>query len=74
MTALAQFGNKGKGESVWLGFFLYDVLNRFDKVCEIAGKTEYVPKYEGVKEALKSALNQNAWDGNWYRRAYTDDR
>lgn len=66
-------GNKGKGESVWLGFFLYDVLNRFNKICNEAGKTEYVEKYEGIKEILKKSLNTNGWDGNWYKRAFTDD-
>lgn len=34
MMDLVQFGNKGKGESVWLGFFLYDIINRFDTICK----------------------------------------
>lgn len=67
-------GNKGNGESVWLGFFLYNILDRFDKICENAGKTEYIKKYEGIKEELKRALNTNAWDGRWYKRAFTDTK
>ncbi len=61
--ALVQFGNKGKGESVWLGFFLYNVLDRFNKICKnVEGKDEYVAKYEGVMRNLKATLNENAWD------------
>lgn len=37
------------------------------------GKTEYIKKYEGVKENLKQSLNTKAWDGNWYKRAFMDD-
>lgn len=54
------------------GFFLYDVINRFDKICENAKKPEYVQKYEGVKNSLKSALNGVSWDGEWFKRAFTD--
>lgn len=56
------------------GFFLYDVINRFDKICEDVGKLEYVAKYEGIKNSLKLTLNDKAWDGEWFRRAYMDDR
>ncbi len=66
-------GNKGKGESVWLGFFLYNILDRFDKICEEIGKTEYLQKYESIKEKLKIVLNDKAWDGNWFKRAFMDD-
>lgn len=38
------------------------------------GNTEYIAKFEGVKEALKIALNDKAWDGEWFKRAYMDDR
>lgn len=58
---------------MWLGFFLYDILNRFNKICSEIGKLEYVEKYEGIKEGLKNSLNTNGWDGNWYKRAFTDD-
>ena len=130
-------GNKGKGESVWLGFFQYKVLDEFSKICEhyaesledvvteeisIAnemqlatndeknnildnsgteqkvidnsenhniGKNELTEnslksitkqseekraeKYNKIMEKLKKALNTNAWDGRWYRRAFMDD-
>ncbi len=66
-------GNKGKGESIWLGFFLYEVLNRFIKLCEIKEDTQKIQEYKKVQENLKKALNTHGWDGRWYRRAYTDD-
>ncbi len=66
-------GNKGKGESVWLGFFLYTVLDRFIPICENRQDTELVEKYKNIMQDLKKALNTVSWDGRWYRRAFTDD-
>ena len=66
-------GNKGKGESVWLGFFLYSILNKFNPIMQKRGDIEYVEKYEKIKQNLKKSLNTNGWDGRWYKRAYTDD-
>ena len=66
-------GNKGKGESIWLGFFLYNVLDRFIPICKIKGENNLVEKYEKIKENLKRALNTNGWDGRWYKRAFMDD-
>lgn len=66
-------GNKGRGESIWLGFFIYEVLNRFIPICELKNDTEKVDKYKKVQEDLKKALNSHGWDGRWYRRAYMDD-
>lgn len=66
-------GNKGKGESVWLGFFLYEVLNRFIPICEEKQDLARKEQYKNIKENLKKALNTAGWDGRWYRRAYTDD-
>ena len=63
-------GNKGKGESVWLGFFLYTILDGF---IEIVKEREPVEKYERIKNELKRALNTNGWDGRWYKRAFMDD-
>lgn len=66
-------GNKGKGESVWLGFFLYNVLDRFKLVCNEKQDKENKEKYIKEMEKLKKALNTNAWDGRWYKRAFMDD-
>ena len=66
-------GNKGKGESVWLGFFLYKILNDFMDVCKEKGEEDRANKYRIIKEELKRALNTTGWDGRWFRRAFMDD-
>ena len=42
------------GESIWLGFFLYDILNRFIQICEHENKSQLVKKFCEVKEVLKN--------------------
>jgi cyclic beta-1,2-glucan synthetase len=66
-------GNEGKGESVWLAFFLYEVLMRFSEVANLHGDHAFATNCE--VEAVKLARNveEHAWDGQWYRRAYFDD-
>jgi cyclic beta-1,2-glucan synthetase len=66
-------GREGRGESVWLGFFLYRVLEDFVPQCEFRGDTERVRRYTEYQRALGEALNSTGWDGAWYRRAYYDD-
>ena len=66
-------GNKGKGESVWLGFFLYDILKKFIPLCKLKGEETLTQKYEQIMEKLKRALNSNGWDGRWFKRAFMDD-
>ena len=67
-------GNKGKGESVWLGFFLCDVLNNFIPIMKQKEENEnLVNEYKETLNKLKKALNKQGWDGRWYRRAYTDN-
>ena len=71
-------GNKGKGESVWLGFFLYKILDGFIEVCKRRveeGKEEVniIEKFEKIKLDLKRALNTKGWDGRWFKRAFMDD-
>ena len=71
-------GNKGKGESVWLGFFLYKILDGFIEVCKKRveeGKEDanIIGKFEKIKLALKRALNIKGWDGRWFKRAFMDD-
>lgn len=66
-------GNKGKGESVWLGFFLYRILTKWIPIVKQKGDEQTANEFEQIKESLKRALNTNAWDGRWYKRAFTDD-
>ena len=76
---LSTVGNKGKGESVWLGFFLYDVLKRFIPIIEKYKNIEedskeesLIDRYKNIQDRLKKSLNNDGWDGRWYKRAYTD--
>jgi cyclic beta-1,2-glucan synthetase len=66
-------GEHGKGESVWLAFFLYDILNRFSSLAAQKGDETFVEKCRKTTADLKKNIEEHAWDGNWYRRAYFDD-
>ncbi len=66
-------GERGKGESVWLGFFLYEVLMRFTEVARMRGDLSFVERCQSEAAQLRQNLEQNGWDGQWYRRAYFDD-
>ena len=66
-------GEKGKGESVWLGFFLYDVLRQFIELAKSARDAALVETLRAEAEKLRRAIEEHAWDGQWYRRAYFDD-
>lgn len=66
-------GNEGKGESVWLGFFMYNILMNFIPICKRKKDEERAAKYEDEAKRLKCAIEENGWDGNWYKRAYYDD-
>ena len=68
---LSNVGSKGIGESIWLGFFIYDVLNKFIPICKQRDKEKCL-KYEQIANDLKKALNHYGWDSRWYKRAYTD--
>jgi cellobiose phosphorylase len=66
-------GNKGRGESVWLGWFLASVLDRFAPVCEAMGDCQTAKRYEYIQAEMLRAIEHSAWDGCWYKRAYFDD-
>jgi cellobiose phosphorylase len=70
---MSRIGREGKGESVWLGFFLYAVLERWIPLCEEHGQDERVKAYTQYRGELLIALQTAGWDGQWYRRAYYDD-
>ena len=62
--------NQIKGQSIWLGFFIYTVLDHFKNICEMKQDYEKKEEYEEILEILKSSLNEYGWDGKWFRRAY----
>jgi cyclic beta-1,2-glucan synthetase len=66
-------GEHGRGESVWLGFFLYEVLMRFTDIARIHGDLPFVERCESEAAQLRRNIEQNGWDGEWYLRAYFDD-
>ncbi len=66
-------GHEGRGESVWLAWFLGHTLVRFADVCESRGEAERAGEYRTWSATLAEAVEREAWDGSWYRRAYFDD-
>ena len=66
-------GRAGKGESIWLGWFLIATLARFAPLCRARGDSERALAYLRTGEQLAASIEQHGWDGHWYRRAYTDD-
>ncbi len=66
-------GDQGKGESVWLGWFLYATLAAFAPLAEARGDKSRAAAWRLNATELQAALEQDGWDGSWYRRAYFDD-
>ena len=70
---MSTVGNNGKGESVWLGWFLYKILSDFEELANYMNDEEKINKYKDIKEFIRENIEKNAWDGKWYKRAYFDD-
>jgi cyclic beta-1,2-glucan synthetase len=66
-------GIQGRGESVWLAFFLYDVLRQFGEVAVLRGDPVFAEFCSAQADLLAQNIERHAWDGSWYRRAYFDD-
>ncbi|HTQ66229.1 MAG TPA: glucoamylase family protein [Puia sp.] len=66
-------GNHGKGESVWLAFFLYSTLTHFIDIAKLMHDGAFADKCQHEAELLKINIEKNSWDGEWYRRAYFDN-
>jgi len=66
-------GIEGKGESVWLGWFVYAVLKAFKPMCDYQQDSEKADEYEQLATILQANLEKNAWDGEWYSRAFYDN-
>lgn len=66
-------GIEGRGESVWLAFFFYDVLTWFSKIATSRSDFEFATDCQEVARKLKKSIQINGWDGEWYLRAYFDD-
>jgi cyclic beta-1,2-glucan synthetase len=66
-------GRAGRGESVWLGWFLHTVLAAFAPIAEARGQRPLAESWRVHMKALRRALERDGWDGDWYRRAFFDD-
>jgi cellobiose phosphorylase len=66
-------GIEGRGESIWLGFFLHRVLVDFEPIARGRGDVAFAMRCAEEAAKLREALETNGWDGAWFRRAYFDD-
>jgi cellobiose phosphorylase len=66
-------GKDGRGESVWLAFFLYDVLTQFAELARSRKDIAFADRCVTQAQQLQKNIEQHAWDGQWYRRAYFDN-
>ncbi|MFA5844190.1 MAG: glucoamylase family protein [Coriobacteriia bacterium] len=68
-----RIGREGRGESVWLAWFLDVTLRGFAPLCEAKGDAERAADYRAWADRLVAAVEEHGWDGAWYRRAFFDD-
>jgi cyclic beta-1,2-glucan synthetase len=66
-------GHRGRGESVWMGWFLHRILDGFAPLARARGQEERARRWREHRDRLQEALERHGWDGDWYRRAYFDD-
>jgi cyclic beta-1,2-glucan synthetase len=66
-------GHEGRGESVWLGWFLFINLTEFARIAELRGESERAARWQESAASLNASLEEEAWDGEWYKRAFFDD-
>jgi cyclic beta-1,2-glucan synthetase len=66
-------GQEGKGESVWLAFFLFRVLQEFAEIARLRGDMAFAQTCDTEAARLQANIEAQAWDGGWYRRAYFDN-
>lgn len=68
-----EVGREGRGESVWLAWFLSHNLKNFSQIARKREDLAHATKYEELSKQIQNSVEVSAWDGNWYRRAYFDD-
>ncbi len=66
-------GREGRGESVWMGFFLFAAIEDFLPLCRARGDAATAQRLKEYQTAVQAALEAEAWDGGWYRRGYYDN-
>ncbi|MDR2711684.1 MAG: hypothetical protein LBB91_01045 [Clostridiales bacterium] len=70
---MSALGIKGKGESVWLAWFLLTVINNFSPILSLKGDDLILDRWSKAARQLKINVEEHGWDGAWYRRAYDDE-
>ena len=70
---MSRIGVEGRGESVWMGFFLHLTIDGMLPICRQRGDQGRVEAYAAHQKRLRAALDSAGWDGQWFRRAYFDD-
>ena len=66
-------GEHGRGESVWLAWFMYDTVQHFLDIAELRNDRLILDRCKALMEKLKTNVAQHGWDGEWYLRAFFDD-
>src|SRR5574339_821586 len=66
-------GFRGRGESIWLGWFLSSTLTNFAEICSLMNDHKRASEFRAKTVEIHKALEKNGWDGEWYLRAYYDD-
>jgi cyclic beta-1,2-glucan synthetase len=66
-------GHEGRGESVWLGWFLLSNLREFARIADFRGEEQRAAGWRSTAASLEASLDAEAWDGEWYKRAFFDD-
>jgi len=66
-------GHEGRGESVWLAWFLCRVVAEFAPLARARGEAERANRWEQAAQGWRAALATEAWDGAWFKRAFFDD-
>ena len=70
---LNRVGHQGKGESIWIAWFLLRIIEIAIPYLEIRGETERIENFSNVSASIKKAIEKSAWDKKWYRRAFFDN-
>lgn len=70
---LDKVGHEGKGESVWMAFFLYTILKQFAEIAQLHNDSAFTEECKKQAQLLKENINKYAWDGKWYKRAWFDN-
>jgi cellobiose phosphorylase len=71
--SMNRVGYQGRGESIWLAFFLYDVLTKFSEIALLHGDVAFANQCNSESNKLRQKIKEFGWDGHWYLRAYFDN-